>query len=338
MTTQRGRHRKLRRNILHTVIATALLAGTFTVVDQTVSSQTSPASANTAGGNDTTWNSAIVTAGAPTATVADTAIDTSGNVYVAFASKVVKYSSAGAVVYTSPDTTGTITAIALDNSNNLLVGTTSGARLLSANGATWTNWSGATSSVTAVAFQPNAFGANNNGYWIAQNSGTSNARIAGYQSVSGGLYLGSTQFNSNAGIFTSTTTTNETIYELVVDSANALHMIGNFPKRYVKFPAGAAGWALTSYSAIQTALSTPATNLAISGTNIAAFGGPTGMGRVRVFSTATAAGAETTTFGNLSSSSTVTSAITTDLAVGSSDLAFDASGRLLVGGQTFGLK
>lgn len=34
MTTQRGRHRKLRRNILHTVIATALLAGTFTVVDQ----------------------------------------------------------------------------------------------------------------------------------------------------------------------------------------------------------------------------------------------------------------------------------------------------------------
>ena len=33
-TTARGRHRKLRRNILHTIIATALLAGTFTVVDQ----------------------------------------------------------------------------------------------------------------------------------------------------------------------------------------------------------------------------------------------------------------------------------------------------------------
>ena len=33
-TTARGRHRKLRRNILHTVVATALLAGTFTVVDQ----------------------------------------------------------------------------------------------------------------------------------------------------------------------------------------------------------------------------------------------------------------------------------------------------------------
>jgi len=33
-TSARGRHRKLRRNILHTVVATALLSGTFTVVDQ----------------------------------------------------------------------------------------------------------------------------------------------------------------------------------------------------------------------------------------------------------------------------------------------------------------
>ena len=39
-TTARGRHRKLRRNILHTVVATALLSGTFTVVDQTVNSST----------------------------------------------------------------------------------------------------------------------------------------------------------------------------------------------------------------------------------------------------------------------------------------------------------
>lgn len=342
MTTQRGRHRKLRRNILHTVIATALFAGTFTVVDQTVSSQISPASANTAGGNDTTWNSAVTTNGAPTATVADTAVDSSGNIYVAFASKVVKYSTTGSIVWSSTNTTGTITAIALDNSNNVLVGTSSGARLLSANGATWTNWNGATSAVTAVAFQLNAFGANNNGYWIAQESGTSNTRFAGYQSATGGLYLGSGQLNSNAGIFTTNTTTNESIYELVVDSSNVLHIIGNFPKRYAKFPAGAAGWALTSYSSIQTALSTPATNLAISGTNIVAFGGPSGMGRVRVFSTATAAGAETTTFGALGTSSgigaSLSSAITTDLARGASDIAFDASGRLLVGGQTFGLK
>jgi hypothetical protein len=35
-TSARGRHRKLRRNILHTVIATALLAGTFTAIDQSL--------------------------------------------------------------------------------------------------------------------------------------------------------------------------------------------------------------------------------------------------------------------------------------------------------------
>ena len=52
-TSGRGRHRKLRRNILHTVIATALLAGTFTVVDQTVNSPT--ASANEAGKVDSTF-------------------------------------------------------------------------------------------------------------------------------------------------------------------------------------------------------------------------------------------------------------------------------------------
>jgi hypothetical protein len=56
-TTARGRHRKLRRNILHTVVATALLAGTFTVVDQTVSSQLSAASANEAGKVDGTFTS-----------------------------------------------------------------------------------------------------------------------------------------------------------------------------------------------------------------------------------------------------------------------------------------
>ena len=44
MTTYaRGRHRRLRRNILHTVIATALLAGTFTAVDQTLNAQSAQA-------------------------------------------------------------------------------------------------------------------------------------------------------------------------------------------------------------------------------------------------------------------------------------------------------
>jgi hypothetical protein len=47
MTSQRGRHRKLRRNILHTVIATALLAGTFTVVDQGINAVPANAAAPT---------------------------------------------------------------------------------------------------------------------------------------------------------------------------------------------------------------------------------------------------------------------------------------------------
>ena len=62
------------------------------------------------------------------------------------------------------------------------------------------------------------------------------------------------------------------------------------------------------------------------------------MGRVRVL---TAAGAETTSFGALGTSSGITSglstAISSDLASGLSDVSFDSSGRLLVGG-TFGLK
>ena len=47
MTTPRGRHRKLRRNILHTVIATALLAGTFTVADQSLNATPANAAAPT---------------------------------------------------------------------------------------------------------------------------------------------------------------------------------------------------------------------------------------------------------------------------------------------------
>jgi hypothetical protein len=46
--TARGRHRKLRRSILHTVVATALLAATFTVVDQ-VSDQKVANAAETTG-------------------------------------------------------------------------------------------------------------------------------------------------------------------------------------------------------------------------------------------------------------------------------------------------
>jgi uncharacterized repeat protein (TIGR02059 family) len=59
-TSARGRHRKLRRNILHTVVVTALLAGTFTVVDQS-------------------WNLTPVSAAAPAApAAASVAVSTDG--------------------------------------------------------------------------------------------------------------------------------------------------------------------------------------------------------------------------------------------------------------------
>ena len=55
-TSARGRHRKLRRNILHTVIATALLAGTFTAVDQ-ISNKTP---ANAAGSAQCTSSTVLI--------------------------------------------------------------------------------------------------------------------------------------------------------------------------------------------------------------------------------------------------------------------------------------
>jgi uncharacterized repeat protein (TIGR02059 family)/LPXTG-motif cell wall-anchored protein len=57
MTTQRGRHRKLRRNILHTVIAMALLVGTFTVVDQSINTTPANAAAGDPGSLDTSFAS-----------------------------------------------------------------------------------------------------------------------------------------------------------------------------------------------------------------------------------------------------------------------------------------
>jgi uncharacterized repeat protein (TIGR02059 family) len=50
--TARGRHRKLRRNILHTLIATALLAGTFTAVDQSLNIKPAAAAAGEPGSLD----------------------------------------------------------------------------------------------------------------------------------------------------------------------------------------------------------------------------------------------------------------------------------------------
>lgn len=332
MTTQRGRHRKLRRNILHTVVATALLAGTFTVVDQTVSSQTSPANANTAGGSDTTWNSAVNTAGAPTASVADTAIDSLGNIYVGTGSVIRKYSATGSLLWTSPVASGDITAITFAATNQLFVGTTSGAGIFTDNtsSATWSKLSGTgTRNVTAVAYQAVGQNASTPWYWVASDHSTQSQKLQpfyGNGSTAGGW-----------GSFTGISTTSGRVTDMVADANGFLHFVGSFPAGYGRIKWSATSWAITSYSSITNAVSTNATNLAISSSGLVAFGGSSAMGRVRVFSTATAAGEETTTFGTLNSSSTVTSAITTDLAHGSSDVAFDSTGRLLVGG-TFGLK
>jgi uncharacterized repeat protein (TIGR02059 family) len=330
-TTARGRHRKLRRNILHTVIATTLLAGTFTVVDQTVSSQLSPASANTAGGNDTTWNSAVVTAGAPTSEVADTKIDTSGNIYVGTNNVVRKYSPSGSLIWTSPNVGAIVTAIALDASNNVLVGTDWGAGLLSANGLTWTKWASVGNvNVTAVAYQHVGQNASTPWYWVASDQSVQSQKLQ--------PFYGNGTTAGGWGSFTGISTTSGAVTDMAVDANGFLHFVGSFPAGYGRINWSTTIWAITSYSAITTAISTNATNLALSSSGLVAFGGPSAMGRLRVFSTATAAGAETTTFGNLSSSSTVTAAITTNLAHRSSDIAYDSSGRLLVGGQTFGLK
>jgi uncharacterized repeat protein (TIGR02059 family) len=107
-TTARGRHRKLRRSILHTVVATALLAGTFTVADQTVSSKLSAASANEAGKVDGTFTS--------TARAAQSIAAFSDSSFV------VGYSSAPQVKrFTSSGTETTLTTVFADSAKALEV-------------------------------------------------------------------------------------------------------------------------------------------------------------------------------------------------------------------------
>jgi hypothetical protein len=167
-------------------------------------------------------------------------------------------------------------------------------------------------------------------YWLASSDAAQNLKLAGYNSA-GTLRLKWDQFTP-LNSFTS-----GQVNDMAVDSNGALNFVGSFPSGYARIK-WATSSAITTFSEISTAISTNATNVAVSSAGLVAFGGSLAMGPVRVFSTATAVGAETTTFGNLSSSSTVTSALTTALAHGSSDIAFDSTGRLLVGGQTFGLK
>ena len=330
MTTQRGRHRKLRRNILHTVIATALLAGTFTFVDQTVNATS--AAAATAGGNDTTWNSAIVAAGAPTTSVSDTATDATGNVYVAYSTFIRKYSSAGALLWTSPTIprgNGNINQMAVDSGGNVYASGGIYLNKLLAAGTTWdTTFSSNTNSSNGTPYNQSVYALgiqNTNPQKIIVASTTTNgAKYLARLSLTGTFEA---DLSSISGA-----TINGIVRDIAFDSANNIYVAGDFTGRVKMINAaytgtGAAATFNTNSGAIFTAA---ATNIAVSSAGLIAVGGPnTGVGRVRVLS---ATGEQTTTFGTA-----LSSVIPNDLAYGSSDIQFDASGRLLVGG-TFGLK
>jgi hypothetical protein len=152
-------------------------------------------------------------------------------------------------------------------------------------------------------------------------------------------YNSSGTFLQGAGTLISAST--EYVYDMAVDSSGVIHAVGNFPARYAQISAANA---ISTVTAITNALGTTgATNVAVTGTGTAqmiAFGGDNAMGRIRVLKPT---GTEDTSFGVLGTiasgiGSGLSSTITTNLAHGNSDIAFDASGRLLVGGQTFGLK
>ena len=138
MTTQRGRHRKLRRNILHTVIATALLAGTFTFVDQTINSPTASVAstdtvkpvlvaASSSGSTITlTFDEALGSTTAPIgqfavaltpadATNTRSSVSVSGNTVQITMSKVIPTTTSVAVTYTSPTQVNPPTANATTN-------------------------------------------------------------------------------------------------------------------------------------------------------------------------------------------------------------------------------
>jgi uncharacterized repeat protein (TIGR02059 family)/LPXTG-motif cell wall-anchored protein len=326
MTTSRGRHRKLRRNILHTVIATALLAGTFTVVDQTVNSPTASATAN--GSDDTAFNTAIASS-LPSASVNDTAIDLDGNVYVAYDTFVRKYNSSGGVVWTSPahPANRSTDVIAVDSSGQVVVGTVQGLWQLTAAGAWNTTTFAAASGTTG---NPSNQGV----YAVAIQNTNPQKIIVAATTMNGSKYL--TRL-SLAGAFEADLTSNSTfingiVRDIAVDAANNIYVAGEFAGRVKRINAdytttGAAATFNTNSSAIFTG---NATNIAVSNSGLVAVGGPnTGVGRLRVLSSA---GNQDTSFG-----SSLSSVVPNDLANGLSDVAFDTSGRLLVGGS-FGLR
>jgi uncharacterized repeat protein (TIGR02059 family) len=92
MTTPRGRHRKLRRNILHTVIATALLAGTFTVVDQTADIRLANAAETTGQAGQLVFTTSTAENRIPFAL----AVGSNGNYYAIHDAGMVVFSKDGA--------------------------------------------------------------------------------------------------------------------------------------------------------------------------------------------------------------------------------------------------
>jgi len=110
----RGRHRKLRRNIVHTVVATALLAGTFTVVDQ-VSDQKVANAAETTG---QAGELVFTTNSAENRQPMLLALGSNGNYYTAHDAGVAVYDTNGARLrtfspgwnYAKAMTAGTVTA------------------------------------------------------------------------------------------------------------------------------------------------------------------------------------------------------------------------------------
>jgi hypothetical protein len=329
-SSARGRHRKLRRNILHTVVATALLAGTFTVVDQTFNAPF--ATATTPGGNDSAFNTALG-GSAPNATVTDVARDSSGNVYVAYGSIVKKYDSSGAIVWTSATGSRSIDNIAIDSAGGVIVGTASGLYRVLPTGS----WDAtfATNSRAGGSGTQTGTPYNQTVYAVAVQNTTPQKIIVASTTTNGAKRLARLNINGSFEADMSAisgATIDGTVNDIAIDGSNNIFVAGAFTGKVKRFNAnytttGDAATFNTNSSAIFTA---DATNIAVSSGGLVAVGGPnSGVGRVRVLSST---GNQNTSFG-----SALSTPVGADLAYNASDVAFDSSGRLLVGGS-FGLK
>ena len=249
-TSARGRHRKLRRNILHTVVATALLAGTFTVVDQTVSPQEAVAAPSDAGSPDLTFNANVGTSvGFATTAVV---VDSSDRTYVATAGGGIKrYSSNGTLDTTFTNaanavfgSNSTINALAIDGAGNIFaaIGST-GIKAVNSNGASIAFNSGAgvtgsgTNNVNGVAAQTiNAISLVFSGTAAATKVivGTSTAPYLRSLTSAGaldGIASATTGFNYNVG----SSTVTAPVYALGIDSTGGIIVGGDSPTQLRRY-------------------------------------------------------------------------------------------------------